>query len=385
MKKTTSETKQLVTVLVAAILLGLVVGPGIATLRARHVVTPAVGGKVRVDAEAFDFGELDVSKDGSHDFTFTNKGAVPLLLTRGNSTCRCTVGEIANESVPPGQSTTVRVTWKSKHTAGHFSQSVTINTNDPIRPEVILTVTGEFTEPLHLDHEELEFGEIAGDESVTRKARIFCKLSNPLKILGHNFTDFDLAKYFQVEIQPLSADDVKQMPDAVSGVLVKVTTKPGLPPGRFEQTILIQTNMSAMPEVRLPLSGSIGKDVSVVGAGWDEDVGVLNFGTIETKTAFRRQLLLVARGADAKNVRYNVVHIEPDFLKVKIGETELSDDKKMSRTMLTIEVPPQNAPASCMGGDRGKLGEIRIDTTSPQVDQLSIHVRFAVEDSNPKR
>ena len=365
---------------VIAVLFGLGIGASSATLRARHT-KPLGGAKVEVDVDAFDFGEMDSSKDGSHDFKFTNKGASPLQLSKGNSSCRCTVGEIADSTVQPGQSTTVKITWKSKHYAGPFKQSVTINTNDPNRREVILTISGEYTEPIHFDADELNFGQIVGNEPVTREARIFSKLSNlSRRILSHKFTEPDEAKFFKVDIRPLTADEMKNVHGMASGVAVKVTVKPGLPPGSFRPTILMQTNIPVMPELRLILSGSMGKDISVAGNGWDDELGVLRIGAIKAGTPVQRQLQILARGSGAKNVRYNVVHVEPDFLKVKLGEPETVEGSRLSRTMLTIEIPARTAPAKYMGDAGDKPAEIDIDTTSPEVNQLRIRVRFAMED-----
>jgi hypothetical protein len=368
-------------IVVFAILLGLAIGGSSANIRARHS-EPAIGGaKVEVETDSFDFGEMDSSKDGSHDFKFTNKGTSPLLLTRGASTCRCTVGEIADATISPGESTNVKITWKSKHYAGPFKQSVTINTNDPNRREVILTITGQYTEEVHLESDELNFGQIVGDEPVTREARMFSRLTNlSQRILGHSFTDAELAKFFQVDIRPLTADEMKDNRGMTSGVDLKVTVKPGLPPGAFRQTILMQTNIAVTPELRVLLSGSMGKEVSIAGNGWDDELGVLRVGSVKVWTPVQRQLQLIARGANAKDIRYNVVHVEPDFLKVKLGDTELLEGGKIARTMLNLEIPARTAQANYMGDGRDKTAEIDIDTTSPDVHQLRIRVRFAVED-----
>jgi hypothetical protein len=380
MKKKAREMRNSLLIVVLGILLGLTIGPCSALLRVRQTV-PVGGAKVEVDKDDFDFGELDAAKEGSHEFKFSNRGTAPLKLTRGASTCKCTVGEIPDGTIAPGQSTTVRITWKSKHVAGPFKQSVTIHTNDPIRPEVILTINGQFTEPLHIDPDELNFGQIVGNEPVTQEARILCNLpDHPLKVSSFEFTDHDLAPYFQVETRPMETVQSKPGHRAAEGVFVRVTVKPGLPPGRFQQRILLRTNLSTVPEVDLPLFGSIGKDVAVVGPGWDDDLGVLNIGPIKTGEAVQRQLLLIARGSDAKDIRYNVVHVKPDFLRAKLGETKVSEGGKLSRTGLTIEIPEQHEAKSYMGDDRGKPGEIDIDTTSSEIHQVRVRVRFAVED-----
>jgi hypothetical protein len=200
------------------------------------------------------------------------------------------------------------------------------------------------------------------------------------RILSQKFTEPDLAKFFQVDIKPLTADEMNDIHSMTSGINVKVTVKPGLPPGTFAQTILMQTNIAVMPEIRLVLTGSMGKDVSIVGNGWDDQLGVLRIGPVKAGAPVQRQLQVLARGSNAKNVHYNVVHVEPDFLKVKLGEPELLDGDKISRTMLTIEIPPGTSPAKYMGDPGDKPAEIDIDTTSPEVRRLRIRVRFAVED-----
>jgi hypothetical protein len=371
---------QAVLVVLLALVVGLSIGSGTALVRARHTEVPLGNAKVEVDSEMFDFGEMDFTKDGSHDFSFTNTGTTPLKLVKGHSSCKCTVGEIADSTVQPGDSTTVHVTWKSKHVSGGFQQNVSINTNDPNRREIVLTIKGEFTEQLRFDPNELNFGQLVSNKPESKEARILCNLpSHPLKITEHEFMDHDLAKFFTVETSLLAKGDLPPEGHISSGALIKVTVKPGLPPGRFQQRILLKTNLSSMPEVELPVFGSMGKDVSVAGSGWDDDIGVLTIGPIKAGTSVQRQLLLFARGLDAKNVRYNIVHVEPDFLKVKLGETTVLEDGKLSKTSLTIEIPKRSTPANYLGDDGGKAGEIKIDTTSSDVHQVRMSVRFAIQ------
>ena len=244
---------------------------------------------------------MDYNKDGSHNFKFTNTGTTPLILAKGHSSCKCTVGEIADSTVQPGESTTVHVTWKSKHASGAFKQSVTINTNDPNRREVMLTISGKYTEQLHVKPDELDFGQLVGNKPVTQEARILCNLPNhPLEVTGHEFMDGNLARFFAVETRPLAKDELPPGGRESSGALIKVTVKPGLPPGRFQQRILLKSNLLSMPEIELPVFGSMGKEVSVVGSGWDDDIGVLTIGPIKAGTPVQRQLVLFARGLNAK-------------------------------------------------------------------------------------
>ena len=297
------------------------------------------------------------SEKGTHEFTITNRGDQALTLNPGSTSCSCTVSEIKDDELAPGQSTKVLVTWQSKGHIGPFQQSVTVITSDPLRPEVTLTIKGEYTRPVYADPDELTFGQIAGTEPVTREARIFCNLPNQqIKIQGHQLSDPSLEKFFQVDYVPLSADELRKQKGVTSGVLVRVTVKPGLPLGRFQQRILLSTNLTDDPEVDLPLFGAVG-EVSLVGPGWSSETGVLDIGAVDGRSVTQRKLIVLARGPNAKEMKFKVASVEPDFLKVKLGKTTVTDTGKLSQTELLIEIPASKDPRKESAGQlhgRGK-------------------------------
>jgi hypothetical protein len=77
------------------------------------------------------FGTIGTGASGSHRFEIRNTGGGPLSLTRGSSSCSCTVGDFeglesnapdARKVVPPGESTRVTVQWQGKPPGGPFRQ-----------------------------------------------------------------------------------------------------------------------------------------------------------------------------------------------------------------------------------------------------------------------
>lgn len=117
------------------------------------------------------------------------------MLNLGSTSCRCTVTEFKDCELAPGQSTKVPVEWLSKGHAGPFEQTVTIITSDPLRPEITLTIKGEYTQSVYAEPDELTFCQIAGDVPVTHETRIFCTLPNQqIKIQGHKMLDSNLGK-----------------------------------------------------------------------------------------------------------------------------------------------------------------------------------------------
>jgi hypothetical protein len=67
----------------------------------------------------------------------------------------------------------------------------------------------------------------------------------------------------------------------------------------------------------------------------------------------------------------------PDLLLVKLGERE--DDGKVTLIPLTIQIPKGSPPASHLGPTQEKLGRITLKTTHPDVPELQILLRFAIE------
>lgn len=376
--------------ILVAVTCGIGIGAGTAVLKIRQHpwiggfgTPPSVdSGRVTVDHETFDFGKMDSTEDGTHDYIFTNRGDKKLTLNHGSTSCSCTVSEIKDSELAPGESTKVTVSWHSKGRIGPFQQSVTVITSDPLRREVTLTVKGEFTRSVYAEPDELTFNHIGGTESVTQEARIFCNLPNQqIKIQSYQMSDPSLEKFFQVEYVPLGADGLRKEKGATSGILIRVTAKPGLPLGRFQQRILFKTNLAQYTEFDLPLFGSVG-EVSLVGRGWNSETGMLDIGTVDGRSVTQRKLIVLARGPHAKDMKFKIASVEPDFLQAKLGKATVRDTE-LSETELIIEIPEnkileKKTPANYLGGEHGKLGEILLETIHPQPYSLRIRVRFAV-------
>ena len=86
---------------------------------------------------------MDYGSEAGHDFIFSNAGRAPLVLTAGPTTCRCTVSEVNDDKLLPGESFKVTVHWKAREVSNDYRQTVQIYTNDPLRPVVKLAIVGE--------------------------------------------------------------------------------------------------------------------------------------------------------------------------------------------------------------------------------------------------
>lgn len=336
--------------------------------------------EVQVDSDSHEFGTMDMSAHGSHEFTVHNVGKAPLDLSPGPSSCKCTLSDLSEHTqVPPGGEKTVKVSWKSKGISGAFRQSASILTNDPNRSKVVFTITGRFSVGAKAVPAELVFSRVMSGEPATGSVQLFGFRPEPLKPQGIKWDDANAAKYFEAKFLPLPAEQVKQEEGATSGSLLEITVKSGLPMGPFQQKISVTTNLKETPTIEIPVRGRVASDIAIVGPGWDETGGMLMMGTVNGRQGAQRTLLIVAGGSHAKDIQFKSVDVVPDLLKAKLGTPMPVQGGKATQVPLTITIPPGSPPANHLGSEQGKLGRITIETNHPHTPKLLILVRFAIE------
>lgn len=75
-----------------------------------------------------DFGQIKVGEPVSHEFTFTNTGDIPLVISTVQASCGCTVTSYTKEPIAPGGTGYVKATYNAA-SIGQFTKTVTVNAN----------------------------------------------------------------------------------------------------------------------------------------------------------------------------------------------------------------------------------------------------------------
>lgn len=96
----------------------------------------------KFDKESHDFGKIPLGKPVSVEFKFTNIGDTPLILTKVETTCGCTVPEYTQTPVKKGETGVIKVTYNPAGTPLPFSKSITITSNAKTTTKV-LYIKGE--------------------------------------------------------------------------------------------------------------------------------------------------------------------------------------------------------------------------------------------------
>lgn len=100
----------------------------------------AVGPKASWDVTVLDLGDVNFMVPKDAEFTLTNSGNEPLLITYAKASCGCTNLKYSQEPILPGKFTKLSVTYNGSG-SGQFMKTITVQTNAEDKPTT-LQITG---------------------------------------------------------------------------------------------------------------------------------------------------------------------------------------------------------------------------------------------------
>ncbi len=102
----------------------------------------AVGGpEITFQKDVHDFGKIKQYGNATTEFSFTNTGTTPLIISNCKGSCGCTVPTWPREPIAPGASAVIKVKYDSKR-VGPINKSVTITSNATNSPSKVIRITG---------------------------------------------------------------------------------------------------------------------------------------------------------------------------------------------------------------------------------------------------
>lgn len=87
-----------------------------------------------------DFGEIAFNVPKTAEFTLTNAGKEPLIISTARASCGCTNLKYSQEPILPGKSSVVSATYNAA-SQGVFTKTITVTTNADPNP-VVLQIKG---------------------------------------------------------------------------------------------------------------------------------------------------------------------------------------------------------------------------------------------------
>ena len=94
----------------------------------------------KFEKEMINYGKIAQNSNGKRVFVFTNVGKSPLVITKVQASCGCTVPKKPKDPIMPGEKGEIEVSYDTKRVGG-FSKAITIYSNAK-NPRKVLRIRG---------------------------------------------------------------------------------------------------------------------------------------------------------------------------------------------------------------------------------------------------
>ncbi len=331
----------------------------------------------KFDETTYHFGSMQRGTTLSHAFKVHNVGGGPLHIEVGSTTCKCTVGDLTNNDIPPGSEGEVVLQWTAKTPPGPFRHGAVLLTDDPTQSRIELTVEGAVVESTALSPDKLYFGNVQAGETARAEVYLMAFLQEDVEILSRKFKEENLAEQISVEIKSCEKSELPN-PEARAGVKIVATLHAGRTLGPIYGWLSTETNLEQSPKVEIPLLANVIGDISIFGPSWIAKRGLLRLGLFRSDEGKKTRLNIAIRGEHASSTKLKISSVTPKELQAKLGERHKMNDH-LVHVPLTVEVPVGTRPLARRGEDFDEIAEIVLSTTHPQTPELKLRVEFAVQ------
>ncbi len=298
-------------------LMGVAQSPAQGPVQGLH----GLGPRARIPETEYEFGIMDRGEEKSHVFTVYNDGDEPLSLALVNTTCKCAIGKLPGNAIPPGGSGEITMEWSARTYDRQYQQSATIESNDPRTPVFMLSVAGRVAHIVQAYPSALSFSDVTVNDTRTGSFKIYGFREGDLRVVNYDWNDPDTQAFFDVAFAEADEAALADTPEAKSAIVATVTMKPGMPRGGFQQGLQVTTNLSESTIVEVPIRGRIISDVTLNGPGYSDHARTLKIGLVNSREGATRSLMVLVKGPHRDTVTLSKGRIEPaEALDIEIGE-----------------------------------------------------------------
>jgi hypothetical protein len=216
---------------------------------------------IRLETNDLDLGTVKNDQIHHHKLKVFNDGKMPLKITKIDTTCACTMGNIPPErsTIQPGEESWIDVTLDPDRVPGFSSHKIlTITSTDPAQPQVSVDVRAKIEPEYFIETETLELGEFNKGDVVERRVRF-----RQIQELPANVTGVEVLTVGpRAPRIPGMTARVEVLPEAQwktpgkSECDIVITTGPEISSGLFERNIVLLTDVKRLPRHRIIVTGT---------------------------------------------------------------------------------------------------------------------------------
>ena len=209
---------------------------------------PAAGHapKIVCDEPTFNFGTQDNSTEVEHSYLIRNDGDLTLEIKQVRPSCGCTVANISEKMIAPGASATISTKLSLKGRQGVQHKTITVESNDPAQPQLLLKLEGEAVAEVQISPMQLFYGRLDPEAVATGTVQVVLSGTNTMQITG------------------ISADTPFLVPSIATNTpgksySVTVVTRPPLPEGQARGNVTLTTDRPSQPTISIPVAAFVMK------------------------------------------------------------------------------------------------------------------------------
>ncbi len=320
----------------------------------------------------FEFDSMGVNERREHTFTIRNEGEAPLLLTKGATSCKCTISGLSKKELATGETAEINLVWIPRDVDMYFGKEAIIQTNDPENLRIKFQIKGKVVQKyLVAPSAEWDMGMIAEGSSGEVFGSITSQLYENFKILGVESSH----PLLTIEHKPMPEARLKQFA-VKSGYEFSAKLPSGIPVGPFGAKVNIKTDIDGETnidiKVRALRPGPLRFLPAIGGAQWNRDTMSLNMGRFPASEGKKVSLPMFVSGMEGE---FKLLTVEPSdkFLKVTLESEAVEDSTKQRTYFLKFEIPGGSPAMSRNATDPVR---VKMKTNHPQAEDIEIDVLF---------
>ncbi len=123
-------------------------------------VVSADSPKLTFDEMSHDFGVITDDNSVTTKFKFSNVGKSNLVIGNVQGSCGCTVPALEKKEYAPGEGGEISVTYNPHNRRGKQQTNVTVNSNDPAAPSMVLQLHSEIKPMMFFEPQLVNFQQV---------------------------------------------------------------------------------------------------------------------------------------------------------------------------------------------------------------------------------
>ena len=158
------------------------------------------GPRIKFDKLIHNFGNIDPGSNNNCEFSFKNVGNTLLKIIKIKSDCGCTVPTLDKKEYSPGEGGVIKVKYHAGLQASLQSKHVYVTTNDPVKPEVTLTLKAKIVDRVSYEPKSIKLL-LKGDDDKLPKVTLTSLDGKPFKIKSIKSPSNSISAQFDPEVE----------------------------------------------------------------------------------------------------------------------------------------------------------------------------------------